>query len=40
MRAPEMARFERLRERAASGAGFSDEEWEAWRADDDASPGC
>ena len=39
VRAPEMARFERLRARAASGAGFSDEEWEAWRADD-ASPGC
>ena len=31
-RAPEMARFDRLRARAASGALFTDDEWEAWRA--------
>ena len=30
-RAPEMARFGKLRARAASGAGFTDEEWQAWR---------
>ncbi len=32
VRAPEMARFEGLRARAASGAGFTNVEWEAWRA--------
>ena len=31
-RAPEMSRFGRLRRRAASGAAFTDEEWEEWRA--------
>ena len=31
VRAPEMARFGKLRDRAASGAGFTDEEWQAWR---------
>ena len=30
--APEMARFAKLRERAASGAGFSNREWETWRS--------
>ena len=30
--APEMGRFDKLRERAASGAGYSEAEWEAWRA--------
>ena len=33
VRAPEMARFEKLRARAASGAGFSDDEWDAWRSE-------
>ena len=28
----EMARFGKLRAKAASGAAFTDEEWEAWRA--------
>ena len=32
VRAPEMARFGKLRARAASGAAFTDEEWVAWRA--------
>jgi len=32
VRAGEMARFGKLRAKAASGAGFTDEEWEAWRA--------
>ena len=32
VRACEMARFGKLRAKAASGAGFTDEEWEAWRA--------
>ena len=31
-RAVEMSRFGRLRRRAASGAAFTDEEWEEWRA--------
>ena len=29
--APEMARFGKLRARAASGAGFTEDDWEAWR---------
>ena len=32
-RAPELARFSRLRARAASGAEFTREEWAAWRGD-------
>ena len=32
VRSQEMARFEKLRARAASGAGFSDAEWGAWRS--------
>ena len=32
VQAPEMARFEKLRARAASGASFTDEQWDAWRA--------
>ena len=32
VRAGEMARFGKLRAKAASGAGFTDEEWEVWRA--------
>ena len=32
VRAPEMRRFAKLRERAASGAAYTDEEWELWRS--------
>ena len=32
VRAAEMARFGKLRAKAASGAAFTDEEWEVWRA--------
>jgi hypothetical protein len=32
VRACEMARFGKLRAKAASGAAFTNEEWEVWRA--------